>query len=125
VLCAGGPDVEPVLDAMATDPWLSAVAATVRSKLELGPEPTLSEQLWLAVDDLSLALDAELDPELREAIVDESDLHELLPQRGAIKAAVALSHPQARETLHLLIDLSGDPTVTAPLRRALAAAPPS
>jgi hypothetical protein len=123
VLHAAGPKVAVVLDNLTADPWLSAIAANVRHSMDLGPEPTLAQQLWLAVDDFVLGLDTDDDDELAEA-VQECELVELLAvSPGAVALAAALAHPQARETLYLLADLTEDAQLSRRLQRALDAAP--
>jgi hypothetical protein len=117
VLHAAGPRVAPVLATLADDPWLAAVAANARQGLGIGPELTLAEELWLAIDDLSRALEAE-DDEI-EHVLESSDLLELLGRPGALPAALASSHPYTRETLRLAGELSSDPLITRNLVRAL------
>jgi hypothetical protein len=123
VLQAAGPKVSVVLDNLVADPWLAAIAANVRHDMNLGPEPTLAQKLWLAVDDFVLGLDTDDDDELATAVL-ESELSELLASSpGAVGQAAALAHPQARETLYLLAELTEDVQLSRRLQRALDAAP--
>lgn len=112
-----GPDVVEVLDTLTEDPWLSALAADVRFELELGPEPTLSQELWLIVDGLSTVLDAE-DGEQAEA-VEDSGVLEFLRLPGAVVAANTLTHPHSRYVLGMVVQVSGDEQLAHQLRTVL------
>jgi hypothetical protein len=119
VLYAAGPRVAPVLDAFHGNPWLSAVVAAARSLLELGPEPTLAQRLWLTVDGVCLGLDEADDPDAVEEALEDSDLGELLAERGGIVAAAGLTHPRAREVLQAAVSHLDDPQLARSLRKAL------
>lgn len=121
VLKAAGARAEPVLEALADDPWLSAVAARVAYELEFGPAPTVAQELWLAVD--AISLDRYSDEELAIQGIDASGILRQLERPGAIEAAATLSHPSARESLLQVAALSSDRQVGAELRRALGARP--
>lgn len=111
-----GPPVLPLLDTLAGDPWLSAVAADARFELGLGPEPTMAEELWLIVDGISIVLQG-TDEEKAEA-VDDSAVLEFLRLPGALAAAAELSHPHARLVLELVVNVSGDRELANQLRQA-------
>jgi hypothetical protein len=105
-----------VLDAGQHDPWLSAVVAVARGMLGIGPDPTLSQRLWLTVDGLSLLID---DPDEFEEGLEESALAELLAERGGVVAAAALDHPQTREVLRAVVPQLDDEELAGSLRKAL------
>ncbi|MDQ1289388.1 MAG: hypothetical protein QG622_2954 [Actinomycetota bacterium] len=116
-----GPRVLPVIDALLQDPWLSAVVATTLHAAGAGPEPTLGQQLWLAVDGLFPSL-AEDDEDFADEIAD-SDVIELLDQPGGTEAAVRLDHPHAAEVLHAVAAVIEDVALARRLREALSGAP--
>jgi hypothetical protein len=116
-----GPRVAPLLDTLATDPWLSALVADARYELDLGPEPTLAEELWLIVDGISATLDGD-DQEKVEA-VEDSDILEFLRLPGALDAAQTLSHPHTRYVLRLVVEVSGDRRLAQELRRVIESGP--
>jgi hypothetical protein len=107
----------PLLDAAAGDPWLAPVLALARHQLDLGPEPTVGQWLWLVVDALSAALD---DPDEFAEELQDSPLERLLAQPSGLADAAALEHPQAREVLHAAAPQLADPTLARALRKALA-----
>jgi hypothetical protein len=116
-----GPPVLDLLDLLADDPWLFAVAADARFELGLGPEPTMAEELWLIVDGISTALEGE-DDEKADA-VEDSDVLEFLRLPGAVAAADTLTHPHTRYVLQLVVAVSGDEKLAHQLRRTLEAGP--
>jgi hypothetical protein len=118
LLCAAGPRVAPLLDEVCSDQWLSAVVSAVRHALELGPGPTRSQRLWLAVDALCLLHD---DGEDLDDAVAELGLEGLLGGSGAIATAVGLDHPRAHEMLWAVVPHLEDHELGRALRRALAA----
>jgi hypothetical protein len=117
LLYAAGPRVASVLDGVQGDPWLSAVVAVARDLLGVGPQVTLAQRLWLAVDGLYLDVDDDLD-DFEEALQD-SDLPELLAEPGAVAAAVGLDHPHTREVLRAAAPHLEDPQLKRSLRKAL------
>jgi hypothetical protein len=121
ILYAVGPRVDPTLVGLANDPWLSAVAARARHDLELGPEPTLAEELWLAVDALTFNQDTDAD-ELLEGI-EATGVIDVLERPGAVEAAAGLTHPAASATLLLVAEVSGNRQLLSQLRRAFGIKP--
>ncbi|HEX2809961.1 MAG TPA: plasmid pRiA4b ORF-3 family protein [Kineosporiaceae bacterium] len=116
VLCAAGPPVVPILDAVQGDPWLSAVVASIRHALEIGPEPTLAQRLWLEIDGLSLVVE---DPDEFEEALEDSSLLELLAERGGVAAAAGSDHPHARDVLRAAVPHVEDRQLVRALRKAL------
>jgi hypothetical protein len=116
VLCAAGPPVVPILDAVQGDPWLSAVVAATRHALQIGPEPTLAQRLWLEIDGLSLVAE---DPDDFEEALEDSALLELLAERGGVAAAAGSDHPHARDVLRVAVPHVPDPQLARTLRQAL------
>jgi hypothetical protein len=117
VLIATGPRVAPVLDSAADDPLLAPVLAFVRYQVDLGPEPSVAQLLWLTVDGLSATLD---DPDDFAEDLRESPLEHLLALPSALASAVGLDHPQAREVLQTAAPQLNDPDLARTLRKALA-----
>jgi pRiA4b ORF-3-like protein len=117
VLRACGPQLGPLLEALANDHWLSAVAADARHELGLGPEPTLAEELWLIIDGLSAAL-AGNEEEQADA-VDESEVTAILKRTGGISTAMKVTHPYTRDVLRMIAEVCGDRQLAQQLRRAL------
>ncbi len=116
LLQAAGPRVEPTLDSLADDPWLSAVAALARYELDLGPELTLAQELWLAVDTLTFDHTTDVDDVIEG--LEETEVIDLLQQPGAVAAAASLTHPAAAQTLLLAAEVSGNRRLVSQLRRA-------
>jgi hypothetical protein len=117
VLRATGPRVAPMLDDLADDPWLSAIAAGVRTGLGIGPELSLQDELWLTVDGLVVALSGDAD-EQAEA-VEDSDVVAILSEPGSIHHAMQLSHPLTLEVLRMIAEVGGDRELAQRLRRAI------
>jgi hypothetical protein len=116
VLIAAGPRVASLLDGWRGDPWLSAPSAVAREVLDLGPEPTLGQRLWLAVDALCSDLD---DPDDFEESLADVPLIALLTEPGGVRAALALDHPLTREVLRLAAAHLDDPVLVRQLRKAV------
>ena len=117
VLAAAGERAVPAMNAVRGDPWLTPILAVVRYGLGAGPEPTLADLMWLAVDMLGRALGDE------EWFADEfadSPLAEMLAQPGAVAVAAGLRHPRARDVLRAAAPLLADPQLGQALRKALA-----
>ena len=117
VLAAAGERAVPAMDAVRGDPWLAPILAVVRYGLGAGPEPTLADLMWLAVDLLGPALGDE--EWFAEAFAD-SPLAELLAMPGAVTVAAGLRHPRARDVLHAAAPLLADLQLSQALRKALA-----
>lgn len=106
----------PMLEEWQADPWLKAPVAVGRFSAGLGPQPTLAQFLWMAVDVLSMGLDDEDD---FTGLMDAVQVEAMLAEPGAIAAARDLDHPQAREVLQLLVGSLEDRDLARRLRKAL------
>jgi hypothetical protein len=98
IWAATGPRVRPLMDAVADDLWLSSAVAMTLYATGEGPEPTLAQRLWLAVDGLCLAIGEDYDHFAAE--VADTELLDLLRRPGGIEAAVHCDHPRAAEVLY-------------------------
>ena len=105
-----------VLDEWQQDRWLAAAIAIGRHAAGRGPVPSLAQQLWRAVDTLSLGAD---DPDGFAELVEATDVAALLAAPGGLATAARLDHPQAAGVLRRVAGELDDPRLAGEVRRAL------
>lgn len=106
----------PILREWKDDPWVAAPVALGRYLVQRGPQPTVAQFLWLAVDALSMGLD---DEDEFVDLMESTQVEVTLAEPGAIALAPRLDHPRTREVLRLLVRHLEDRQLAGRLRRAL------